>query len=105
MGDLKNLSLHLFHLRTQHRNELNKIGFNSSPTKPMLALPFKNSSYPVTRKRMAEMLQQNSETLMQFSVNSSHYINRDRESSPTFSESSLLVDDMNCKCTLLKLKN
>jgi len=71
----------------------------------MLALPFKNSSYPVTRKRMAEMLQQNSESLMQFSVKSSHYINRDRESSPTFSESSLLVDDMNCKCTLFKLKN
>ena len=98
MGDIKNLSLHLFYLRTQQKNELNKIGLSSIP-KPMLALPFKNTSHPVTRKKLAKMIQQNSETLMEFSINSHKF----RESSPDLSESSILVDDGNCKLSLLNI--
>lgn len=96
LGDIKNLALHLSYLRSQHKEEFNKIcvnqGTNGVPS-PLLALPYTNN--PLGKKKpIFSARQSTSESVM---MRFQQDVMRTRESSPVFSESSASVDEFNCK--------
>lgn len=95
LGDIKNLALHLSHLRERHREEVNKLKcFQSSNASSAVALPNKSQLPKKNKHGMTSSVVNAEEVSMQYLSYETEYR---RESSPVFSESNFSVDEFNCK--------
>lgn len=104
LGDIKNLMLHLSHLRSRHREEVLKLSYAMSSSNGthhhQLALPYENQQLHYNKKRLPSMYRnhQDEDHLNNESFTSYHedlMNQRERESSPVFSESSTSLDEFN----------